>query len=127
MSAVICDYCQHPAVLVDGLSIYPFRPDLAKKNFWRCFPCSAFVGCHDNGDGKTPLGMLANAELRKSKTMDAELLQNALDGLEDCARLLGKTQAIKVYGYYTKADSMFAISMRKSIAKHREVILRRVI
>ena len=64
MSAVICDYCQHPAVLVDGLSIYPFRPDLAKKNFWRCFPCSAFVGCH--GDGKTPLGMLANAELRKA-------------------------------------------------------------
>lgn len=65
MSAVICDYCQQPAVLVGGEAVYSFRPDLAKKNFWRCFACSAYVGCH--GNTVIPLGRLANAELRKAK------------------------------------------------------------
>lgn len=61
-----CHYCQEPAALVDGLAIYPHRPDLAELRFWQCVPCKAYVGCHKGTT--TPLGRLANADLRKAKT-----------------------------------------------------------
>lgn len=64
MSA-ICPYCSKPAVLVTGKDIYPHRPDLFEKHFYRCRPCGAQVGCHPGTT--TPLGRLANAELREWK------------------------------------------------------------
>lgn len=68
---VKCDYCGRQAELVAGDVIYPHRPDLFEKRFWRCVPCDAFVGCHapgnGYGDGTRPLGRLANAELRRAK------------------------------------------------------------
>ncbi len=57
-----CDYCHRRAERVTGNVIYPMRPELRSKNFWRCVPCKAHVGCHP-GTVK-PLGRLANAELR---------------------------------------------------------------
>jgi hypothetical protein len=60
-----CPYCGLPAKAVDGSVIYPSRPDLAHKMFWRCAPCGAWVGCH-NGT-MVALGRLANAELRAAK------------------------------------------------------------
>lgn len=69
---VICSYCNKPAELVTGKEIYPHRPDLYPKKFWRCRPCTAYVGCHKPnagyGDGTRPLGRLANAELRAAKS-----------------------------------------------------------
>ena len=65
VTCVLCNYCQKPAERVTGYEIYPHRPDLYRKTFWRCVPCKAYVGCHKNSD--TPLGRLANAELRKAK------------------------------------------------------------
>lgn len=69
--AVRCDYCGRDAELVSGEVIYPHRPDLFAKQFWRCAPCEAFVGCHEAGngygDGTRPLGRLANFELRRAK------------------------------------------------------------
>jgi hypothetical protein len=62
---VICPYCDQPAWLVPGIVIYPRRPDLAHKQFWRCKPCDAWVGCHPGTE--RPLGRLANAELRAAK------------------------------------------------------------
>jgi hypothetical protein len=62
---VICDYCALPAELVSGHSVYPHRPDLAGKQFWRCLPCAAHVGCHPGT--ATPLGGLANQELRRAR------------------------------------------------------------
>lgn len=68
---MICHYCHQNANLVSGDVIYPHRPDLFHKKFWQCNPCRAFVGCHDAnigyGDGTRPLGILANAQLRKAK------------------------------------------------------------
>lgn len=71
---VKCDYCHRDAVLVTGKVIYPHRPDLFGKMFWRCDPCDAYVGCHprnprstDRRNGTIPLGRLANAELRAAK------------------------------------------------------------
>ena len=60
-----CDYCDLPCELVSGLTIYPSRPDLAGKAFWRCVPCEAWVGCHP-GTHK-PLGRLADFDLRRAK------------------------------------------------------------
>jgi hypothetical protein len=73
--SVTCDYCGQPATLVGGDVIYPHRSDLRDKNFWRCVPCAAWVGCHPKnarekglGTGSVPLGRLANGELRRAKS-----------------------------------------------------------
>lgn len=64
-TTVNCPYCNRPACLVDGVMVYPHRPDLHEKKFYICPPCDAYVGCHR---GTTrPLGRLANAELRLAK------------------------------------------------------------
>lgn len=64
---VNCPYCQEPAELVGGNVIYPHRPDLAGKKFWRCEPCQAHVGVHAESPSFEPLGRLANKELRNWK------------------------------------------------------------
>jgi hypothetical protein len=53
--------------MVGGDSIYPHRPDLKEKKFWKCIPCNAYVGCHPGTS--TPLGNLANAELRRARNI----------------------------------------------------------
>jgi hypothetical protein len=65
MTPVVCPYCDQHAALVLGSSVYPHRADLNKLRFYICRPCDAWVGCH--GSGVTPLGRLANAELRRAK------------------------------------------------------------
>lgn len=67
MSNPICPYCNGESKLVTGLVIYPGRKDLADLSFYQCAPCDAYVGCH-KGTTK-PLGRLANAELRKWKSI----------------------------------------------------------
>lgn len=62
-----CDYCGEEAELVTGAVVYPHRPDLFHKLFYQCTPCQARVGCHPNT--KKPLGRIANAQLRKAKSM----------------------------------------------------------
>ena len=59
-----CAECGGEAVLVTGLRIYPHRPDLHARWYWRC-SCGAYVGCHRDGDGKDPLGLPAGAETRR--------------------------------------------------------------
>lgn len=66
MEAPICPYCGNPSCLVGGDTIYPHRPDLHEKKFYSCASCDAYVGCH--WDGATPLGRLADEELRKAKS-----------------------------------------------------------
>lgn len=63
-----CPYCNGAVKLVGGEVIYPHRTDLANKWFWQCAPCDAYVGCHPTGDGKKPLGRLADKELRRAKS-----------------------------------------------------------
>ena len=68
MYEVICDYCNIATRLAKGSEIYPHRPDLSSLNFYICDSCGAYVGCHKNGDGKRPLGRVANEKLRKAKS-----------------------------------------------------------
>lgn len=60
---VRCFHCNQQSELVDGRTIYPHRPDLARKQFWLCRPCNAYVGCHKGGT--RTFGSPANAELRE--------------------------------------------------------------
>lgn len=46
LAIVSCGECAKPTGLVDGRTVYPHRPDLAEKHFWKCV-CGAYVGCHD--------------------------------------------------------------------------------
>jgi hypothetical protein len=96
---MICDYCGKPAELVNGLDVYPHRPDLKKLFMWRCAPCDARVGCHPGT--KTPLGRLANRVLRRWKMRAHEAFdpiwqERRLSRREAYAWLaeqLGKTEA----------------------------------
>ena len=81
---VTCNYCGKSAQLCSGSEVYPHRKDLWNRRFWVCKPCDARVGCHRGSI--TPLGRLANAELRKAK-MEAHA---AFDPLwRDKPRILG--------------------------------------
>lgn len=72
---ILCDYCERPPRLLTGAELYPHRPDLAHRYFYRCDQCDAQVGCHP---GSTrPLGSLANAGLRKAR-MEAHAEFDAL-------------------------------------------------
>jgi len=62
-----CPYCGNQSKLVGGDVIYPHRPDLKHKKFYLCKPCKAYVGCHPGG--AKPLGRLADARLRRAKSM----------------------------------------------------------
>lgn len=56
-----CPYCGGGSVLTDSAEVY-------RKSYgpiYICRPCRAWVGCHDGTT--TPLGRLANAELREAK------------------------------------------------------------
>lgn len=73
-TAVICPYCGQPAEMVKGSVLYPGHPDpeLAGKNFYRCDPCDAHVGCHAPNPamgfkGTEPLGRMADFALRRAK------------------------------------------------------------
>jgi hypothetical protein len=64
---VDCGECGKPAGLVNGALIYPSRPDLAAKPFWRCCACGAYIGCH--ADTKIALGTPAGPETRRARNL----------------------------------------------------------
>ncbi len=66
MPIILCSYCLAAAELIKGDVLYPSRPDLHRKSFWRCVPCKAWVGCHAGTE--TPLGRLADYTLRRAKS-----------------------------------------------------------
>ena len=61
-----CIECGSKPRLTDGKEIYPHRPDLAKKRFYKCDTCkSSYCGCHP--DTTTPLGYPCGPETRKAR------------------------------------------------------------
>ena len=60
----ICMECGRRAKLVGGEAIYPHRPDLYAKRFWRC-ECGAYVGCHPGTENA--LGFPAGPDARKAR------------------------------------------------------------
>ena len=58
----ICPYCSRPAVFTPNSTSVYHGHDYGP--LWLCNPCQAWVGCHAD---TTPLGRLANKELRRLK------------------------------------------------------------
>ncbi len=59
--------CGIPARLTTGVEIYPNRPDLSQKRFYKCDRCGGYCGCHA---GTTrSLGTPAGPELRRARSM----------------------------------------------------------
>lgn len=62
---VRCIECDGMATLTDGHAIYPHRPDLYAKSFYRC-RCGAYCGCHP---GTTQaLGYPCGPETRRARS-----------------------------------------------------------
>lgn len=62
---VLCAECLQPAQLVTGEAVYPHRPDLHAKKFYRC-DCGAYVGCHPGT--VQPLGSPAGPDTRRARS-----------------------------------------------------------
>lgn len=88
MSNPVCPYCSRESELVTGKRIYPHRKDLAGKRFYLCEPCDAYVGCHQTS--RTPLGRLANAELRRLRVLAHAMF--------DPLWILGPMTRVEAYG-----------------------------
>lgn len=60
-----CIECGRMPSLVTGAEIYPRRPDLHAKPFWKC-ACGAYCGCHPGT--LEPLGSPAGPETRAARS-----------------------------------------------------------
>lgn len=60
-----CLHCGAKARLTTGAEIYPHRPDLFGKFFWKCDKCDATCGCHPKR--MTPLGYPADSKTRAAR------------------------------------------------------------
>lgn len=62
-----CIECGSEPRLTDGREIYPHRPDLATKRFYKCDGCaSSYCGCHP--DTTTPLGYPCGDTTRRARS-----------------------------------------------------------
>ena len=82
----ICSKCNQESELVTGLEIYPRRPDLYSKKFFRCpTHTDMYVGTHVKTE--EPLGILADAEHRLLKMKcHAEFDKHWLEAGSDIGR-----------------------------------------
>lgn len=100
-----CPYCGSKVNLVSGDKIYPHYPQikrLKKKKFWVCWPCNAYVGCHEksvftNFKSDVPFGRLANKELRWYKVRVHELFDKYW---------MGKGRKVRTEAYQNFANLM---------------------
>src|SRR5262249_16458488 len=60
-----CGYCGKPAGLHGALDVFPDRQDMKDAQLWVCWPCDAWVSCHEAAD--RPMGTVANEELRAER------------------------------------------------------------
>lgn len=93
MNAPLCAECTQPAIVLGGLHVYPHRPDLHGKWYWKCRICDAFCGCHP-GTQKA-LGTPAGRHTRYARHKAHE----AFDPLWQKGRM-GRVEA---YGWLAKA------------------------
>ena len=95
--AVICDYCGNLVPVCGGSEVYPHRPDLWGKKFYKCPHCpDTYVGCHPSTN--VPLGRMANKELRDAKMAAHEVfdaLWRRKMNRDNCTRSKARTAAYK--------------------------------
>lgn len=77
MREIFCTGCdaEVDARLTNGAEMYPHRPDLARRPFWICDTCGAFVGTHHKTrDHLKPLGSLATKEVKRWRMLIHRML-----------------------------------------------------
>lgn len=62
--SLVCPYCNKEAAWVSNEVVYGRRYGKSYMCYY-CRDCDAYVGCHQNS--RTPLGTMANKELRKKR------------------------------------------------------------
>lgn len=76
-------------------------------------------GCDWLDSGLNPIGCPYCKQHAQAAGVEA---LRELDELEEAARLLGATQAKRLFGCYTDEDRRFERAMRESMAKHRAAL-----
>lgn len=82
---IYCGGCEAPveAVLTNGKSLFPQRPELAKLPFWQCPCCENYVGCHHKTNRPTrPLGSIPTPNQRRLR----RVIHDHLDVLHEMGR-----------------------------------------
>lgn len=84
---------------VGGNVIYPHRPDLANKWFYRCPECKQYIGCHPGT--KNPLGVIPTQEMKKARMIIHDLIdplwKKGIISRGKLYRLMSKELHIKHY------------------------------
>ncbi|MGF6415309.1 zinc-finger-containing protein [Paraburkholderia sp. MM5482-R1] len=74
-----CDYCGNRALLARyGDESYPYRSD--QGPLWICTACQAWIGVYSRSKHNLPLGRLADATLRESKSKLHDALEPLVAG-----------------------------------------------
>lgn len=74
---IYCCCCNEDieARITSGKHVYPHRKDLYSLQFWICYKCGNFVGCHKSSG--LPLGCIPTDEIKKARIH----IHNILDPL----------------------------------------------
>lgn len=88
-SSLVCPACGAAAELTTGVIVYPHRPDLHHRRFWRCPAGHSHVGCHSGTS--VPLGCLATGSTRAARHRAHEAFDPLWSGRE--RRFLTRTEA----------------------------------
>lgn len=110
-----CDYCGNDVVLTSNAEIY--GKVYGNGKCYLCRGCRASVGVHY--DLKTPLGRLANNELKKLKKQAHDLFdvywKNGLISRQNCYTKLAEKLNISLkechFGWFDKAELLKAIEI----------------
>lgn len=101
---IYCTGCHEfvDARLTSGAEMYPHRPDLARKPFWKC-ECGAFVGTHyKTRDHLRPLGYLATPEVKRWRMRIHDLLDPMWqNGLIDRGKAYARISKALGHTYHT--------------------------
>lgn len=95
MTTPICPKCHIESRLTTGKEIYPHRPDLHSRYYYKCDRCGGYVGCH--GTTSNPLGTPADAHLRHAR----HVIHSIIDPLWKSQTPKKKARG-KVYGYLSR-------------------------
>lgn len=103
---------------VVGDVIYPHRPELARRWFWRCVVCGAYVGCHRGT--LQPLGTCAGPELRRMRNLAHSVFDRLWRGKRKTARSAAYAWMAKTMGLTPEEAhiGLFSIEQCRVLINH---------
>lgn len=117
-----CPYCEKEAIWVENKEIYG-RNYGKSYMCYLCKDCDAYVGCHNNT--KTPLGTLANKELREERRRTHEVLDPLWMSKRD--RRKARTEVYKKIGSIIGEDVHVGGSNIERCLEIRNIIINNMV